>query len=103
MAKGPEFGSMAISEGPEDLSTFTIFEGAQPINIDTSITARAIFLATFSIVFSLVLIFILYQFCNVDNVFIVPGILIVNTFLICRGSGYAVKYILFPFANHYMK
>ena len=103
MARGAPTTSIAVSEGIEDVPSYIDIEGAKPLNVDERVHCRALSLALFVFLLALVLILNLYAFTDSPQLSIIPLILVFNTFLLYKGSSYAVQYILFPFANHYMK
>ena len=94
---------MTVSDGIEDDPSYIDIEGAKPQNIDERVHCRAFSLALFIFLLSFILGFNLFTFYGSPYLSFLPLILLANSYLLFKGSSYAVQYILFPFANHYMK
>ena len=103
MARGAVTASMTVSDGIEDDPSYIGIEGAKAQNVDERVHCRALALALVVFLLSLVLILNLIAFSGRPYLSLLPLILLANSYLLYKGSSYVVQYILFPFANHYMK
>jgi hypothetical protein len=106
MARAEICGALAtsiVSDGVEDGPSYIDIEGAKAQTVDERVRCRALSLALFVFLLSFVLILNLVAFSSSPYFSFLPLILLANGYLLFKGSSYAVQYILFPFANHYMK
>ena len=93
----------------EDISDFEKepsyidYIGAQAINVDNRISSKVVALWFFILVIIAIANYLLYTYLEYDARAFIILVLLFNTMLIHSASSYVVSWILFPFANYFMK